>query len=47
VALAEIVAFLLLDCGMASLADDLDRRDWHAVTVGQIYREYTDALPAT
>lgn len=41
VALAEIITFLLLDCGMKSLADDLDRRDWNGVTIGQIYDEYS------
>jgi acyl carrier protein len=44
VALAEIATFLLLDCGLESLADDLDRRDWEGVTAGQIYRECA-ALP--
>lgn len=41
VALAELVAFLLLDCGMEELAQDLDRRDWRGITAGDVYREYS------
>jgi acyl carrier protein len=43
-AFAEVVVVLIVDFGMETMADDLDRRDWSGVTVGELYDEYRSSL---
>jgi acyl carrier protein len=45
VALAEIVAFLVLDCGVMSVTEELESRDWTVVTAGQLYQECFTGAP--
>jgi len=40
IALAEVVAYLIVDWEMESVAADLEERDWASVTIDAICREY-------
>lgn len=42
-ALAEIVAALVVDLGVESVGGDLDKRDWRAVTLDDLYAEYANS----
>jgi acyl carrier protein len=38
VALAEIVAYVVVDCGVSDVAADLESIEWEGVTAGDLYR---------
>jgi acyl carrier protein len=46
-ALTEVAVLMITEFGMASVADDLERRDWSGVTVGELYDEYLAAAQVT
>jgi acyl carrier protein len=39
-ALAELIVMLIVEFDMETLADDLEGRNWSAMTVGGLYEEY-------
>lgn len=39
-AFTELVVTFIVDFGMETLEDELDRRDWSIVTVGELYEEF-------
>jgi acyl carrier protein len=39
-ALTEVIVMLMVDFGMSSLSDGLERRDWRGITAGDLYEEY-------
>jgi acyl carrier protein len=43
--LLEVIVFLVVDCGMEALADELPERDWRGVSAGELYREYREGVP--
>lgn len=40
VAVAELVVYLVVDCDMEPIAENLESRTWTSVTVGDLYAEY-------
>jgi acyl carrier protein len=46
-ALTEVVVLLIVELDMDTVSDDLERRDWADVTVGDLYNEYCRNWPTT
>ena len=45
-ALTEVVVTLVAEYDMATLADDVDDRDWNEMTAQDLYDEYLSGRPA-